>query len=54
MYITLCFQGEKSEIETENERLQADLENLMGNIGELHQDKETLQNELDKAKQVRD
>lgn len=43
-------KGEKSELETENERLQSDVENLMGNITELHTDKVTLQNELDKAK----
>ncbi|XP_045180255.2 golgin subfamily B member 1-like [Mercenaria mercenaria] len=43
-------KGEKSELETENERLQSDIENLMGNITELHTDKVTLQNELDKAK----
>ncbi|XP_052250522.1 myosin-11-like isoform X2 [Dreissena polymorpha] len=45
-------KSEKNEIETENERLQSDVDNLMSNLSELHQDKQTLQNELDKAKQA--
>lgn len=45
-------KADKTEIEMENQRLQSDVENLMGNIAELHGDKVTLQNELDKAKQA--
>ena len=43
-------KGDKSEMENENDRLHADIDNLMVNITELHGDKMTLQNELDKAK----
>ena len=43
-------RGDKSEIEQENDRLNSDIDNLMTNITELHGDKVTLQNELDKAK----
>ena len=43
-------KGDKTEIENENDRLHSDIDNLMTNITELHGDKMTLQNELDKAK----
>lgn len=45
-------RADKTEVEMENQRLQSDVENLMGNISELHCEKVTLQNELDKAKQA--
>ena len=45
-------KADKTELEMENQRLNSDVENLMTNIAELHGDKVTLQDELDKAKQA--
>ncbi|KAK3610093.1 hypothetical protein CHS0354_032188 [Potamilus streckersoni] len=42
----------KTEIETENIRLNSDIENLMTNIEKMHSDNFTLQTELDKSKQA--